>query len=156
MRGLAVLTLALIAQQAHAGTLKDEVDRFTGMRSVVWSSIPESGGRFSFSTAVRYRDGSNTPTSHSVWINTYSARFRFDNCNSVAWLLDGERFTLPMDYEMDVGSDVAIEHFFFTGKRELLERIAAAHKAEFLICNEESAISEADHNGLRQVLQITK
>lgn len=151
-----ILSGALAGSGVAHAQLKDEVDRFKGTRSVIWTVIPGGEGLFSFTSSARYSEGPDSSPTYSAWLTTYGPRFRYSGCNNVYWLLDGQPFKLPMKYEMDSGSGVAIERFFFSGPRETLERIAAAGKVEFKVCNDESALSGADHEGLRQVLEVTK
>lgn len=153
-----VLLLGLVHfSAAEAGVFEDKTDRFTGVRSVSWNTIPPEAETFAVTTAAYYPKGSSTPAGYFVKIITYANTAQFDSCPYVDWLLDGEPARdLDTVYSSDSAGSSTIERFALTPDRATLAKLAAAKQVEFKVCNVESSINQEDLEGMRKVLAATK
>lgn len=160
MKGFTAATLVIgviSAATAQAGIFEDKTDRFTGVRSVSWNTIPSQAESFAVSTVALYSKGSAAPNQYIFQIITYSSTSQFDGCPYVDWLIDGEPATGLQAKYSRVGADSAtIERFTLRPSRETLAKLASAKLVEFKVCNVESSISPDDMGGLRKVLDATK
>lgn len=148
--GSALLAASSLAQ---GGELTDNVDRFSGDRSIVWRALPATKDEFSFSSTVVVREG-GARRAYDGNLITYGSRGRFANCNQSLWLVDGRRApNIQTEYKSTRTSDSVIELFYLTDPKEMLPVLAAAKTVEFRICNQEGQISKADLEGIRQVLE---
>ncbi|TLP74747.1 hypothetical protein FEA48_11065 [Pseudomonas nitroreducens] len=155
--GKALFLLAMMSTAAHAGVLLDKTDRFRETRAVVWNSIPDNDREFALSALAFYPKGAASPSSYTFTLTTYSDTGEYARCHHNAWLIDGQRsMELESSYENSPQASVVIERFTSKVSREVLERVAAAKLVEFKICGTEGAISAADIDGVRQVLDATK
>jgi hypothetical protein len=154
----ATLVIGLIAPAiAQAGVFEDATDRFTGLRSVSWNTIPSQAESFAVSTVALYSKGSAAPNQYLFQIITYSSTSQFDGCPYVDWLIDGEPASgLQAKYSRDGAGSATIERFTLRPSRETLVKLASAKLVEFKVCNVESSISPDDMGGLRKVLDATK
>lgn len=153
---LAVALLAISAT-SHAGVFEDKTDRFTGVRSVAWQTIPAEAESFAVTTAAYYSKGSPTPNEYFFQIITYANTSQFAGCPYVDWLIDGEPAPyLNAKYSSDSTGSATIERFAMTPDRATLTKLASAKLVEFKVCNAESSISSDDMAGLRRVLAETK
>ncbi|MDC8803950.1 hypothetical protein PRZ61_10930 [Halomonas pacifica] len=152
----AFLAIILSIGVASAGEFSDETDRFSGVRSVVWRSIPPKG-EFSVSLSAHYSEQESFP-SYYLTVLTWGDGWRYLDCRSNIWLLDGVREPrLDGEYENDMTNNGStIERFSYQTGRDVLESLAVADLAEFRICNDESFVSQEDMQGIRQVLSATE
>ncbi len=157
-RILAVLAMlsATIALGDTLGTFTDEIDRFTGDRTVKWSNIPAAPKDFALSTIAAFNpDG--TEQGYITYLTTYADESRFSDCNKVHWLFDGQRApNVVNDYRASHSKHGVMEHFRVFADRDLLKRFAGASRVEFKVCNVESEVSQEDLDGLRLVLKSTE
>ena len=145
------------ASFAEAGVFEDATDRFTGVRSVAWNTIPTEPETFAVATSAYYSKGSPAPNEYLVQIITYSDSAQFDRCPYVDWLVDGEPLAdLRTTYSHDSGGLATIERFVLKPDRAMLAKLTAAKLVEFKVCNVESSISRDDIDGMRKVLENTQ
>ncbi|MEB6589657.1 hypothetical protein MXM82_11005 [Pseudomonas asiatica] len=147
-----LMGLSLLAQ---GGQLKENLDRFTGTRSVTWSTLPSGPEQFAFSTSV-YIPEKGEPV-YILQLFTYADISRYQTCHFVDWLVDGRRAPeLQAEYGSDSAGSASIERFTITADRKTLENLSSAKSLEYKVCNDEGAVLAEDLNGLRQVLAATK
>lgn len=151
------LLLAMVfCASSYSGALKDQVDRFTGERTVKWSTLPSGPEKFSLGTLATF-SSSGAEQGYILFLTTYSSRPQYSGCSRVYWLFDGKPAPdLVNDYEVSAGNDAVIEHFRLNVSRADVQRFASAKRIEFKVCNTESEISQDDLNGLREVLKATQ
>ncbi|WP_338546837.1 hypothetical protein V6W80_09935 [Pseudomonas benzopyrenica] len=156
MRVLAAAAIfAFSVGAASAASIQDKTDRFTGVRSVSYSALPKKDG-YTVSLAAYYGKDDRTPT-YVMEILTWSNEWRYLDCNSDAWLLDGNREeSLEAKYDHSMAGGATVERFVYRPSRETLEKLASAKVAEYKVCNDEQVVSKADMAGIRQVLDATK
>jgi hypothetical protein len=142
---------------SQAGVFEDKTDRFTGMRSVAWNTIPAGAESFAVTTAAYYSKGSPAPDGYVFEIITYAKTSQFDGCPYVDWLIDGETAPdLKAKYSSNSAGSATIERFSMSPDRATLTKLASAKLVEFKVCNVESSIGSDDMGGLRKVLEKTK
>lgn len=160
MKGLKAATLVFgifSFAVAQAGVFEDKTDRFTGVRSVAWQTIPSEAESFAVTTAAYYSKGSPTPNEYFFEIITYADTSQFAGCPYVDWLIDGEPAPdLKTQYSSESTSSATIERFAMRPDRATLTKLASAKLVEFKVCNVESSIGSDDMAGLRKVLTETK
>lgn len=140
---------------AQAGHLNDETDRFTGMRSVTWATLPSTEEEFVLKSSAYIAESGNAY--YQVQLITYADSSRYQNCHWVDWLVDGRRAPeLKAEYGLDHGSGVSIERFTVKADRKTLERLASARTVEYKVCNDEGVVRDEELRGLREVLAATK
>lgn len=150
--GLVLLSSPLLA---HAGKLSDETDRFTGLRSVSWSTIPSEPEAFTFNTYAF------VPETNGAWyvveLLTWADTARYRSCNFVNWLVDGRRATgLNAVYEPSYAGSAAVERFTIKGDRKAIETFASAKTVEYSVCGSEGTVRAEDLDGLRQVIAASE
>lgn len=151
----AALLAIFFTAQAAAVTVEDKTDRFTGDRSVVYSSIPEQGAH-SLSTYAFYSKGDPKPQ-YVLHLLTWGDEWRYLECKSNNWLLDGKpEPALVGKYENSMASSATVERFVYIVPRKVVERIASSKTVEFKVCSDEGVVSSKDLEGLRQVLQTAR
>lgn len=150
--GLVLLSSPLLA---HAGKLSDETDRFTGLRSVSWSTVPSEPEAFTFNTYAYI------PEKNVAWyvveLLTWADTARYRSCNFVNWLVDGRRATeLNAAYEPSYAGNATVERFTIKGDRTAIEAFASAKTVEYSICGNEGMVHAEDLEGLRQVIAASE
>ncbi|MCO7634098.1 hypothetical protein NJF54_19950 [Pseudomonas guariconensis] len=151
----AVLGLLSAPFLAHAGHLNDETDRFTGMRSVSWATLPSASEEFVLKSSAYIAESGNAY--YQIQLITYADSSRYQDCRWVDWLVDGRRAPeLKAEYDVDHGSGVSIERFTVKADRNTLESLASAKTVEYKVCNDEGVVRDEELHGLREVLAATK
>ncbi|WP_433734989.1 hypothetical protein [Pseudomonas monteilii] len=150
--GLVLLSSPLLA---HAGKLSDATDRFTGLRSVSWSTVPSEPEAFTFNTYAY------VPEKNVAWyvveLITWADTAKYRNCNFVNWLIDGRRATeLNAVYEPSYAGSATVERFTIKGSRKAIETFATAKTVEYSVCGNEGVVSPEDLEGLRQVIAASE
>ncbi|EJM92445.1 hypothetical protein [Pseudomonas sp. GM67] len=149
-----ILSFSAISQ---GGVFEDKTNRFNGVRSVGWNTIPNEAESFAVTTDAYYSKGSTKPDGYFVQIITFADAMQYSGCSHVDWLVDGEPAPyLVAKYSSDYTGSAAIERFNLELDRASLEKLGAAKLVEFKICTTESSISADDMEGLRKVLAQTK
>ncbi|WP_339729843.1 hypothetical protein [uncultured Pseudomonas sp.] len=138
---------------ALAGTLSDETNKFNGVRTVIWNSIPSESGSFALTAAVGMPEDQSRRF-YSVNLITYGDSWEFDKCNHTYWMIDGQRASdLRTRYERDSSGSAAIERLYLEDADKVIPRLAAAKKVEFQVCGEDHEVSDSDLDGLRKLMQ---
>ncbi len=152
---VAAMGLMSLPLWAQAVSVKDETDRFTGLRSVSWSTVPSSPEAFTFNTYAYLPEGQSAK--YLVELLTWGDEGRYRRCNFVNWLVDGQRATdLEATYASSSAGSATIERFTINLDRKAIEKLATAKSVEYKVCGDEGAIRADDLEGLRQVLSATK
>ncbi|MNK98509.1 hypothetical protein D3C87_1188750 [compost metagenome] len=147
----------IVSLSASAGVLKDETDRFTGSRVVIWNSLPSKADDFSLSTVALYSKGSPTPGYYRVQLMTWSDSGQFMECHHTNWLVDGTLDPyLEFEYSSASAGSAVLERFDKQMDRTNLQRLASAKLIEFQVCGTEGKVSQSDMDGMRKVLEATK
>lgn len=139
----------------HAGKLSDETDRFTGLRSISWSTVPSEPETYTFNTYAYI------PEKRDAWyvveLITWADAARYRSCNFVNWLVDGRRATeLNAVYEPSYAGSATVERFTIKGDRKAIEAFASAKKVEYSVCGDEGVVKAEDLEGLRQVIAASE
>lgn len=150
--GMAIWSVSSVAQ-AGSTSLSEKTDRFTGIQSISWNSLPDNDGDFAFATSVAFSEVGNQRRYDGQLI-TYGDVGRFTNCNWTYWLLDGRKAPeIQTEYKSSHISSATIERFVLTDPEAMLPILAAAKRVEFRVCNTEGQISGEDLGGIRKVLE---
>lgn len=153
----AIIALGMLNSplMAQAGKLNDETDRFTGLRSISWSTVPSEPETFTFNTYA-YVPEKNAP-SYVIELLTWADTGRYRSCNFVNWLVDGRRATeLNAAYESSYAGSATVERFTIKGDLTAIEAFASAKAVEYKVCGDEGVVRAEDLEGLRQVIAATK
>ncbi|MFJ3486609.1 hypothetical protein ACIPL1_24870 [Pseudomonas sp. NPDC090202] len=157
MAGLALALTAAVSLSAFAGSFSDKTDRFTGSRSVIWSSIPDKPDSFAMSTYAFYVKGDPKPGLYKLSLITWGDRWQFLNCHHSNWLVDGKPAPqLEFEYKSEMAGSATSERFDLYPNRALLQQIANAKLFEYSLCGTEGRVSDADLDGIRRVLEASK
>ncbi|HBP5962118.1 hypothetical protein IPC1122_34305 [Pseudomonas aeruginosa] len=147
--GLAVLLVG--AGSAQASALKDEVDRFNGLRSIEWLTMPARANTFAFKTTVLVPEKVEARQYYG-YLFTYGQP-GFATCNHTQWLIDGRR---APEIQTTYSRSGELEYFELAKPEAMLPILAAAKKVEFKVCGVEGEISSSDLDGIREVLDRAK
>lgn len=143
---------SMVAASAAAGVLRDEVNKFSGVRTVEWRSLPQVEEAFAFTAAVGIPEGSSSRY-YKAGLITYGDS-RFADCNHTYWLLDGKRSPeIQTKYSSSSTGSTTLESFDLVDSSSMLRMIAAAKHVEFQVCGVEGEISQEDLEGIRQLLE---
>lgn len=150
-------SLSLLAGSAFAGEFTDKVDRFTGTRSVGWTSVPAEENAFSLTSRALMPKGVAAPGSYLLYLDTWSSKRLYSSCNHTVWLVDGEPAPwVVTQYESRDAGPVVLESFSFKLAKSEAERFASAKTVEFRACTTEGMISQDDLQGFARVVSETK
>lgn len=153
--GLALFLM--VSLNAYAGSFTDKIDRFTGSRSVSWSSIPGKSGDFAMSAFAFYPKGAARPLMYKLSLLTWGENWQFLDCHHSNWLLDGKPAPqLNFEYKHEMAGSAASERFELRAGRTELEKIASAKLVEYSLCRKEGRLSESDLAGIRRVLEASQ
>jgi hypothetical protein len=156
MRALSAGCILVVSTFVNAAALRDEVDRFTGMRTIEWQVLPDAENLFAFKTTVRISEG-DILRDYEGRLITYG-KSRFHDCHRVHWLLDGKRAPLIKTryFQQPLSGGLVIEYFEILDGEHVLPLIAAAQVVEFSVCGEEGVIAEKELAGLKKVLAVSR
>lgn len=139
----------------HAARLVDETDRFTGIRTVAWSTVPSSPGTFALNSYAYVAESGES--SYQLELLTWSSSGQYRDCNFVNWLVDGRRATeLNTEYNHSYAGSASAERFTLRVSRKTLEKLASAKKIEYQVCSDEGVATGEELEGIRQVSATTK
>ncbi len=142
---MVVALAALVSVNALAGSFVDKTDRFTGSRSVIWSSIPDKPNGFTMSTYAFYLKGEAKPALYKLSLITWGDSWQFLDCHHNNWLIDGRPAPqLSFEYKHEMAGSATSEHFELHAERPVLEQLANAKLVEYSLCGKEGQVSESD------------
>ena len=138
---------------AHAGELRDNVNRFKNTRSVTWLAYEGRKQGFSLSTYAFYaKSDDKKPFGYFTMLSAPGGP-QFSSCNNNDWLIDG---VMAPEMKARYSATGQSETFTTDLKRETLEKLSHANKVEFSICGTEGVIPKEDLEGIAKVLNATK
>jgi hypothetical protein len=153
--GLALFLMASL--NAYAGTFVDKTDRFTGSRSVEWSSVPSTAGDFAMSAFAFYPKGATKPLMYKLSLLTWGESWQFLDCHHSNWLLDGQPAPqLNFEYKHEMAGSATSERFELRPNRAVLEKISSSKLVEYSLCGKEGRVSESDLAGIQRLLEATQ
>lgn len=146
--GLIAASLCIFSSAAIA-QIKDSVDRFTGERSLTYSSEERirTGGRPHIILTEAPSKGGFT----ALLFFSSSRGWRYLNCHRVNWLVDGvplETGSTEHDGRVGNGGSV-IEHVDQFLSKEQVAALGVAQKAELRVCSDEYSLTEKEKSGFR-------
>jgi len=156
---LVAITAAVLASSAGmaaAVTINDSVDRFTGIRKVMWTPVPSKPEEFTLTTALYMRKESGL-SQLNISLITWADQQQYKSCNHIFWLADGKRVDgMNSEYSATHTNSAVIETFKLNPTSEALGELESATTVEFKVCNTEGVVSHDDLSGFKAVYAESK
>jgi len=156
---LVAITAAVLAGSAGmamAVTVNDSIDRFTGIRKVMWTPVPQNPEEFTLTTAFYARKESGL-SQLNISLITWADQQQYKTCNHTFWLADGKKIEgMNSQYSARHTKNAVIETFELSPTKEALAALESANKVEFRVCNTEGFVSDDDLSGFKAVYAESK
>lgn len=135
--------------------VKDEVDRFTGIRKVSWTSVVSGPGLFASYLATADKAGSFKKSTPVIILTTTGREWKYLKCNGTHWLADGARVpTIEVKHDGSVMTGGVIEHIANRFTYADFQRLAAAKSVEYKVCNDEFILYPSEIEGLKRTAEL--
>ncbi len=150
VRMIAGMALILLAANASAAGYSEDTDRFTGRKTISWTSAP-SYGALAPNLFIHVEDGK--AENGMVFLSGSFKTWRYLRCSTTHWLADGARLpVVEQDHNGSTGGDGVIEHISNLFGVAELKKIAAASTVEYKACNDEFRFTQDQLDGFKKAI----
>ena len=149
MKWGAILTCTLLWMPicASAQQVVEKQDSFTGATTWNWSVPNESGPSMDIDGLAP----KNEPVHFLLDIEFYSNQWRYLDCHSVHWLVDGQRVNLVFHYMPHMTDDGVIEQFVLVLTPSAMKMLSDAKSIRYEICGDAYSFNSKELQGVKQI-----